>query len=503
MATYYFDSVNGLDANAGTSEALPKQHYDNWNQASTAAGDRFLFKRGTTQIIATAGKSLIGGSSGNVVYYGAYGDAALPRPKFVATHATTGIFNQSRRVHYTVEDWHFDMQGVAFNSMYISAMSLGPVTGVRVRRCLFENAGGDYPGLYIGRENSTNQTTDVVVEDCEFRNNGADGITVLACNNIRVRRCVGYDNGALGPNGGHNFRFTSRKVTTTSGWTLVSGTTYSRTLAAYETDVLFVQTPTYARMTKNTSTPTTPSAGQFGVSGGLLYINNNANPAGVSITYVWDACDDVEFEECVSYRSLWNLAAPFHEGHGMSADDFASNCRFTGCAVFDNEGLGISLNGGDNNTVRNCFIYGNEMRAISLGSGVGNRVFGTVCIGNNIGRDATTTEIGGSATANNSTVSNSIVVGDGNSFGVYFDSATGCVAQSNLIFGVADAVFGGTETGTVTTDPLFVDLTQPWLGLKPGSPCQSAGAYIQGAKDRFGRRYLNPPNIGPWAVIGR
>lgn len=65
---------------------------------------------------------------------------------------------------------------------------------------------------------------------------------------------------------------------------------------------------------------------------------------------------------------------------------------------------------------------------------------------------------------------------------------------------------GGSPTygsRTVTTDPLFVDLTQPWLGLKPGSPCQSAGAYIQGARDRFGRRYLNPPNIGPWAVIPR
>lgn len=52
-------------------------------------------------------------------------------------------------------------------------------------------------------------------------------------------------------------------------------------------------------------------------------------------------------------------------------------------------------------------------------------------------------------------------------------------------------------------DPLFVDETRPWLGLKPGSPCQSAGAFIQGARDRFGRRYLTPPNIGPWATLPR
>jgi hypothetical protein len=55
----------------------------------------------------------------------------------------------------------------------------------------------------------------------------------------------------------------------------------------------------------------------------------------------------------------------------------------------------------------------------------------------------------------------------------------------------------------LATNPLFVDSSKPWLGLKPGSPCQSAGAYIQGAKDRFGRRYLIPPNIGPWAVLPR
>lgn len=55
----------------------------------------------------------------------------------------------------------------------------------------------------------------------------------------------------------------------------------------------------------------------------------------------------------------------------------------------------------------------------------------------------------------------------------------------------------------LTADPLFADNSRPWLGLKPGSPCQSAGAYIQGARDRFGRRYTTPPNIGPWAVIGR
>lgn len=497
MTTYYFDSDLGSDANAGTSSTAPKRNYDAWNQGSTAAGDRLLFKRGTTQVIATAGKSLIGGTAAAPVYYGAYGDASLARPRFTfPVSPATGIFNQSRRSHYVVEDWHFDMQGAAFNSMYISAMSLGPVTNVRIRRCLFENAGGDYPGLYIGRENHANQTTDVVVEDCVFRNNGADGITVLACNNVRVRRCVGYDNGSEGPNGGHNFRFTSRKVTVSSGWTLVSGTIYSRPLASYETTIYFVQTPTYARMAQNTATPTAPTAGQYGVSGGLLYVNNNANPAGVSTTYVWDPCNDVAFEDCESFRSLWNPAAPFHEGHGFSADDFASNCRFIACHSHDNEGLGFSLNGGDNNLISGCLVHDNEMRAVSLGSGVGNRVINSTCYRNNIGRDATTAELAGSPTAINSVVSNNIIIGNSNTYGVYFDAASGCVASNNAIYGVADAVFGGTESNTITYDPTpYLDSAMRLKAMPlPGNLLANAGAYVHGIRLMGGRR-PNPRRI--------
>ena len=89
--------------------------------------------------------------------------------------------------------------------------------------------------------------------------------------------------------------------------------------------------------------------------------------------------------------------------------------------------------------------------------------------------------------------------------------------MDNLSYGATMNWAGGNEptSGTptitarspaasnLTADPLFADNSRPWLGLKPGSPCQSAGAYIQGARDRFGRRYTTPPNIGPWAVIGR
>lgn len=492
MATYYFDALAGNDANAGTDINAPKRTYDAWNQGSTAAGDRLLFKRGVgqDQLIATANKSLIGGTAAAPVYYGAYGDGESPRPRFITTNTATGIFNQSRRSHYVVEDLHFDMQGAEINSLYISAMSLGAVTNVRIRRCLFENAGGDFPGLYVGRENSIYQTTDVRVEECGFRFNGADGITVLACNDVHVLNCWGHDNGAEGPNGGHNFRLSSRKVTTTSGWTLSTGTIYYRALAAYETDVYFVGTPTYARMTKTTGT--SPAAGQFSVSGGNLYINNNANPSGVSITYVWDACYQCSMSWCRSWNSLWNRAAPFQEGHGMSFDDYASDCVMFGNVIYDNEGLGISINGGDRNRIEGNVIYNNAMRAVSLGSGVGNVVRNNTMWFNNQGTGATTSEVGGTNTSNDSDVSNNLIVTDV-AIGVDFSVlTTGCTATTNWIHGPTTAVSNGTASGTVTTDPRsYLDrdfvLRAEGYSLVSPNPLAVAGTWRSAIKLRNGR----------------
>lgn len=496
MATYYFDALAGDDANAGTDIAAPKRTYDAFSTGGTAAGDRFLFKcgAGQDQLITTVNKSLIGGSAASPVYYGVYGDRSQPRPRFITTNTATGIFNQSRRSHYVVEDLHFDMRGAEINSLYISATSLGAVTNVRIRRCLFENAGGDYAGLYIGRENSTYQTDDVIVEDCEFRNNGADGITVLACNNVRVINCVGFDNGAEGPNGGHNFRMTSRKVTVTSGWTLSSGTIYYRALAAYETDVHFVATPTYPRMTKTAGTA--PTAGQFSVSGGNFYINNNANPSGVSITYVWDACYGVVFERCKSFRSLWNREAPFQEGHAFSFDDYVSDCAMIACEGYDSEGLGISINNGDRNLIIGCYLHGNAMRAISIGSGINNVVRNCTIVDNNQGEGAGHNEIAvGGTTATGTEVSNCLIISDV-ATGVDFSSATGCTATNNWIFGPSTAVVGGTETSTTSTDPTayLSDTHRPRVQpsttaatLATDNPLAVAGTYIAGVRLRNGR----------------
>lgn len=511
MADVYFDAINGLDAQAGT-KTLPKQWAENY---TASASDRLFFRRGQTQwIVSTAEKTIVTGTPTNPTYYGVWGESDVAYAIFRKAKGAPGttILNASHRRDYIVEDIFFDLQdtngsGSSYRSIYISATTSGNASGVRVRRCKFANSVGDIPGLYVGKENTTDSVSDVIVEDCELWNNGADGLTIMAGTGVIARRLVAWDNGTSGVNGGHNFRFTARQVSVSSGWTQVNGETgniWSRGLSAHEIDVYFVRHPSYARMAKytglnpHTSTP----LGGYAVGSGRLWVNAGATPNGSSMTYVWDAGNGNILEDCVGRRSRWNRAAPFQEGHGASFDDWASGNIIRRCVFLDSEGLGVSFNGGDNNLVESSIFAGSAMRGASLGSGVGNTIRTSVFVDNNQGDGASTSVIAGTPTSNDSTIRNNIIVADALDYGIYFDSATGCVAQGNLIYGATDDVFGGTETGTVDLDPRFLDRARPWLGLEADSPCRNAGAYMQGARDRFGRRYVER-NIGPWARLGR
>jgi hypothetical protein len=73
---YYVDSLNGSDANAGTSPTAPWKSLSKANSAPLAAGDRLLLKRGsvwtgTLRIAAS-------GTSSAAITVGAYGTGVLP-----------------------------------------------------------------------------------------------------------------------------------------------------------------------------------------------------------------------------------------------------------------------------------------------------------------------------------------------------------------------------------------------------------------------------------------
>ena len=73
--TFYVAS-SGSDSNTGLSPQAPWSSLDKVNQAELKPGDKVLFKRGETwrgQLVPQNGRD------GAPVYYGAYGEGAMPR----------------------------------------------------------------------------------------------------------------------------------------------------------------------------------------------------------------------------------------------------------------------------------------------------------------------------------------------------------------------------------------------------------------------------------------
>lgn len=227
--------------------------------------------------------------------------------------------------------------------------------------------------------------------------------------------------------------------------------------------------------------------------------------------------------------------------HNYVHDNFAYANYSTGSGV----GIfvdynGVSATGGERCVVRGNVVarqYGGGTTAITPSAAIMVLNNATTRVESNVSVGCRQGIVIGPAGTDGTLVRNNALL-DCTEFGIcnHGSGTTNTTVQNNIVSGAAVGIFAATAgaagfaesnndvhdctvprangtysspTGTslaatdITTDPLFVDPSKPWLGLKPGSPCQSAGAYIQGAKDRFGRRYINPPNIGPWAVIPR
>src|SRR4051794_6179999 len=120
MATWYFDSANGSNSNNGTSPDTPKQNY---NPSGSAAGDTFLFKRGTTQTVTTALQWVQNGVSATQrARYGAYGEAQVAYSIWKYGAASGNMILNCAKTHWTdFEDMYFDMRNTdCRNSLYIA-----------------------------------------------------------------------------------------------------------------------------------------------------------------------------------------------------------------------------------------------------------------------------------------------------------------------------------------------------------------------------------------------
>jgi len=493
MATYYFDGTNGDDANAGTSEALPWKSYDA-KFSSTTTNDVLYFKRGTTQTVTTAFQGIRDG-------FRMYAYGAGPRPRWVASgaQASSGmILNFSRRTNVVVEDQDFDATGTT-RAVFCAAQSTFATSNVTFRRCLFHNATGD--GAPVIQEQTTaQQPSNYTFQECEFYDNGGHGSIVMGSGH-RFLQCKAYRNGAVAAAGGHGFSARAARTEVTSGWTLVTGSVYQRTLAAVEVTVFGVYTLTGQRaLTQNTATPTSPGAQEWGQSGTTLYVNVAGNPNGQTIVYAWAPCTNLRYVGCEAYDNIWNQAAPYLEGHGFAADDWTSDSQYVGCVSRDNDGAAFSFNRGSNNKLMGCVATRNDSAGLTSVAGSGNQVRNCVFVDNNAGNAPASWEIlFDQASATSCVVTNSVLIGDVTN-GVQFNVTAGGTATTNAIFGYTSATQNGSASGTIVAN------VRQWLNsdgslVMPGNPLATAGTYVSGVTLANGRLRPNFTPIGAYMAV--
>ena len=506
MTDRYFDSVNGSDSNDGLTPATAKKSYDAYAQGSMTAGDTYYLKRGTTHVIVTANTQAKAGNSSLVrTKYKAYGEAQVPYAIMTpaATPASDFILNVSGRSYIDFEDIYFDALGLTSYTLYMLASAATANSYHKISRCFFTGAKAGATsgsGLTIGgTTTSTGDTGYYLIEDCEFFNNPVHGFIPNGAHDIVVRRCKFYGNGFNAPNGGHGFSSKYRlQEFTSSGW-VQSGTVWSLALQSYQTDVYYVKTGVtgYGRLDKNTSTPTTPSVGQFGVSGGNLYINvgSTSNPSGQSVQYAWGRCYNMLVEDCEAWGNINDPASPFVEGHGFAFDNWADDSVFRRNRSWGNGGAGFSCNLGDRNIVEANIAYDNQASGIVMASAQGILAYHNTLINNNLGPVGIKNngEIAVFPNCKNGEITNNILQGSGQ-YGVdIFPDVTGFTGKNNCIYGYDTVDRASVLTNTISVDSALDSMFRPTT-----ASIKTGGTFIGGA-DYYGAEFRGTPPIG--AVI--
>lgn len=502
MATWYFDAVNGSDSNGGHSASDAKKNWNAFVLGTSAAGDWFLFRLGTTQVISTAFITFRTGTSATVrSRFATYGTSISGANYVLWTNPTAAgnmVINLANAQSYIdIEDMRFDAGTVCTNAIYAAIQGSSNAGNIRLYRCHFKNAVSS--GFNTGTEGGkTGISSGFIFEDCEFYDNGGHGLILSGVNTSIMRRCKFYRNGATLSTGGHGFSSGAAKTTASSGWTTeatdATGKTWKRTLAANETAVYYVRSSTaYPRLRLTAGTQSAPAAGEFGFTGGILYVNMNStsNPSGQSVIYAWKRAYALTIEDCEAYENVWNLAAPFHEGHGFAADDWADDSSFLRNKSYNNQGAGFSINRGDRNKLVGNIAYGN-WQAGAIGSPCDSLILAhNTFYNNNAGTDATSAEIFSNGTSKDWVITNNILLSTV-AYGVSRETTdTGFTGGPNAIYGYTVAAEKNPIlTGNIHATPLLDSNYRPLE-----TQLVRTGTYL-GYKDFNGKQFYNPPNIG-------
>lgn len=471
MTTIYVDPEEGSDSNAGTSTSVPVATRQ---RASTIIGGngahQILVKSGTTEIVSATFNIRSGTNPTTRFYCGIYG--GVDPAKITCTSDINDIsYILSTSQFITVEDWDFDAADLTDRPFQIQASS-STVTDVIFRRNIFRRSIGN--GIFINSANTSNPLiSNIWLQENTFCDNAAHGSQVLGevsgiyfVGNVYARNSLTTSS--------HGATTIPQRNTVTSGWTNTSSTIYSRAFTTTTVYSVMTTNSTYPWLTQNTATPTTPAAGEFGVDSGTLYINIGTNPNGTSVSYAHTRCHNVHYLFNTIYGTQ---SVDAIEGTGIQFDDMASYCSAIGNLIYDNEGVGITSNGGVGNIIRSNIVFNNGRRGINTQRGGSHNIDNNTVLLNNVGDVPDASEISVSLLGTNTTVRNNIILATVAN-GILCDagSASGSTAASNNVRGnTGTAVSGLTDSSMTTDDP---ELTIDFLPLS--TSIRTAGTIIPG-----------------------
>jgi hypothetical protein len=405
------------------------------------------------------------------------------------------VMNLSNALKYIdIEDMRFDAGKVCNNAVYNAIQGSSNAGFIRFYRCHFKSAISS--GYNTGTEGvNTGILSNLEFYDCEFYDNGGHGIILVGVNTCFVRRCKFYRNGATLSTGGHGFSAGAAKTTASSGWTNTATTVWQRTLAANETSVYYVTTSVagFVRLRLTAGTATAPGSGEFGVSGGILYINVNSasNPSGQGVIYAWKRAYALTVEGCDAFNNIWNQAAPYHEGHGFAFDDWSDDSFFISNKSYSNEGAGFSINRGDRNRLQSNVAYGNWLAGVIVNPCDGLNVLGNTFFSNNAGLGATAGEVFFNGYSKDAVITNNILTSTV-AYGISRETTdTGFTGTKNCITGYTSAAEKNSSvTGTVSADP---SLDARYV---PREPTVTTGGSYLGGVDFYGKEFQASCPIG-------
>lgn len=521
MPTYYFDAVNGNNANPGT-EAQPKRLVDEFGNGAT--GDVYYIKRGTVQLVTrTTGNPYLFFPNG--VRIMAYGDGANPIWRATGPAKNLGgmIILASQRRDMVIMDQDFDGEMTLGLSIYLPAQPGNTQAQVpqsnTFTRCRFYNFKGNGLGLNIESE-SGNATrfgpSGFTFESCDFFNNAVHGLFLMGPSH-RVVNCRAWNNGWDSPTGAHGFSTRYARFTPSS-WTLdtTPGLSNVYFVSGLGADVAagisklagprWVGFETSVPYTRNVNTtPSSLTDEQYLLNGTTLYVKlpSGVTPNNGNITYAWGDTENILFVGCEAWGTIWDSRAIFTEGHGFVADDYAGTHKFVNCYAHDNEGTGFNFNRGDGNMALGCVAVRNGVGGFGCNLSRDSKIRNCTFLYNGLTTRPNGASVGeilfNGPSTTGSEVRNCVLLGSLSRGISFWPGAANCNSINNNINGYGTAVLNGTATGTVaanTRADFFSD-----GALRPNSNLATAGAYVSGVTLANGRLRPGYVPIGAYMAV--